>query len=90
MRGWDEVAERRPGFALLAGTWLFAGVLATFGSELTVFGLETQIFQIDYTAHPSLWILGPAIGIVLLGTVGTFATRRVVSSPPNLVLRELA
>ncbi len=68
----------------------FAGVLATFGSELTVFGLETQIFQIDYTAHPSLWMLGPAIGIVLIGTVGTFATRRVVSSPPNIVLRELA
>lgn len=67
----------------------FAGVLATFGSELTVFGLETQIFEIDYTAHPWLWLLGPAIGVVLIGTVGTFATRRVVNTPPSTVLREL-
>ena len=29
LRGWDEVTARRPGFALLAGTWLFIGVLAT-------------------------------------------------------------
>ncbi len=67
----------------------FAGVLATFGSELTVFGLETQIFEIDYTAHPWLWVVGPAIGILLIGSVGTFATRRVVNSPPTTVLREL-
>jgi putative ABC transport system permease protein len=40
--------------------------------------------------NPKLWVLGPLIGIVLIGAVGTFATRRVVDTPPANVLRELS
>ncbi len=69
---------------------LFAGVLATFGSELTVYGLQTQIFELDYSVHPILWVMGPIIGMVLIGTIGTAATRKVVRTPPSTVLRELA
>ena len=69
---------------------LFAGILATVGSEITVFMLETQIFELDYEVNPELWILGPVIGVILIGTAGTFATRRVVDTPPASVLRELA
>ncbi len=68
---------------------LFAGVLATLGSEITVFALETEIFELDYQVNPQLWILGPIVGILLIGSVGTFATRRVVDTPPASVLREL-
>lgn len=68
----------------------FAGVLATVGSEITVYMLETEIFELDYKVNPELWILGPIVGIVLIGAVGTFATRRVVDTPPASVLRELA
>lgn len=69
---------------------LFAGVLATIGSEVTVFLLETEIFELDYAMNPQLWILGPVVGIGLIGLVGTLATRRVVDTPPALVLRELS
>lgn len=69
---------------------LFAGVLATLGSEITVFTLETEIFELDYHVNPQLWVLGPIIGIVLIGVVGTLATRKVVNTPPASVLRELA
>jgi putative ABC transport system permease protein len=68
----------------------FAGILATIGSEITVFMLETEIFELDYEMNPKLWVLGPVIGIVLIGAVGTFATRRVVDTPPANVLRELS
>jgi putative ABC transport system permease protein len=68
----------------------FAGILATVGSEITVFMLETEIFELDYEMNPELWVLGPVVGIVLIGAVGTFATRRVVDTPPASVLRELA
>ena len=68
----------------------FAGILATVGSEITVFMLETEIFELDYEMNPKLWVLGPVIGIVLIGAVGTFATRRVVDTPPANVLRELS
>jgi putative ABC transport system permease protein len=69
---------------------LFAGILATFGTEITVFGLETQIFELEYSLHPWLWLLGPVIGMVLIGAVGTSATRRVVKTAPMAILRELA
>lgn len=68
----------------------FAGVLATLGSEVTVYALETQIFQLNYEINPELWVLGPLIGTVLIGTVGTIATLKVVNTPPTTVLRELA
>ncbi len=68
---------------------LFAGILATIGSEITVFLLETEIFELDYAFNPQLWVLGPVVGTVLIGLVGTLATRKVVDTPPALVLREL-
>lgn len=68
---------------------LFAGVLATLGAEITVYGLETEIFELEYHVNPELWILGPLVGTVLIGLVGTLATRKVVNTPPTTVLREL-
>ena len=67
----------------------FAGVLATLGSEITVYTLETQIFDLDYSINPQLWLLGPGTGILLIGSIGTLATRRVVDTPPASVLREV-
>lgn len=69
---------------------LFAGVLATIGSEITVFALETEVFQLDYELNPELWLLGPVVGVVLIGLAGVFATRKVVDTPPASVLRELS
>lgn len=68
----------------------FAGVLATIGSEITVYALETEIFQLNYEVNPEIWVLGPLIGMVLIGTVGTIATLKVVNTPPTDILRELA
>lgn len=69
---------------------LFAGILATIGSEVTVFMLETEIFELEYAVNPQLWVLGPVVGIVLIGAAGLLATRKVVETPPANVLRELA
>lgn len=68
----------------------FAGLLATLGSEITVYALETEIFELDYSVNPELWILGPLVGTLLIGTVGTIATLKVVNTPPTAVLRELS
>ena len=67
----------------------FAGVLATLGSEITVYALETQIFRLNYELNPELWVLGPLIGTVLIGSLGTIATLKIVNTPPTTVLREL-
>ena len=72
-----------------AALGLFAGLLATLGSEISVFMLETQVFELGYRPNAILWLLGPVVGTLLIGIVGTLATRKVVSTPPSTVLREL-
>ena len=69
---------------------LFAGLLATIGSEVTVFMLETRVFELEYAVNPHLWVLGPVVGMVLIGLAGILATRRLVETPPATVLREVA
>lgn len=69
---------------------LFAGILAAVGAEVTVLILQTQVFGLDATVHPWVWIGGPLLGMCLIGGIGTLFTRRVVNTPPGIVLRETA
>jgi putative ABC transport system permease protein len=71
-----------------AALGLFAGVLAAVGAEVTVFLLQEQVFELDGTIHPWVWAGGPALGVLLIGVIGTLSTRRVVDTPPAIVLRE--
>lgn len=67
----------------------FAGLLATIGAEVTVFALERNIFHLPYHATPQLWLIGPIVGTLLIGSIGTLATRKVVRVAPITVLRDL-
>lgn len=67
---------------------VFAGLLATFGSEITVYALETRIFDLEYELNPALWVIGPVTGMVLIGVVGVAATYKVLKTAPSTVLRE--
>ena len=73
-------------FAVLGA---FAGVVAVIGAEITVTVLRSQVFELGYELHPWLWLAGPAIGAVLIAAIGYLGTRKLVESPPVLVLREL-
>ena len=73
-------------FAVLGA---FAGIVAVIGAEITVFALQTRVFELEYQIHPWLWIAGPAVGMALIASVGYLGTRKLVRSPPLLVLREL-
>ncbi len=67
----------------------FAGLLATVAAELSVMILQTQVLDMSYTPHPLLWMIGPLVGVVIIGALGVLNCRQVVSSPPVAVLREL-
>ncbi len=73
-------------FAVLG---LFSGVLATVGAEIAVYILQTQVLAMDYTPHPVLWLVGPVVAVLMIGGLGVWNCRRVVSTPPLLVLREI-
>ncbi|MEH6570553.1 MAG: FtsX-like permease family protein, partial [Halioglobus sp.] len=68
---------------------LFAGLLATIAAEISVAILQTFVLDMTYAPTPMVWPLGIGVGIVMIGGLGVFSCRRVVSSPPLAVLREL-
>ena len=67
---------------------LFAGILAALGAEITLYILETQAFDLSYQINPLFWALGPLVGIVLIGVIGILATRRLVTTPPAMILND--
>jgi putative ABC transport system permease protein len=69
---------------------LFAGIVATVGAEVTVFILQTQVFELGGDVHPLLWAGGPLIGAMLITVVGVLGTRKLISAPPMTVLRGLS
>jgi putative ABC transport system permease protein len=68
---------------------MFAGLLATVAAELSVYILQSFVMDMTYTPSPWIWPLGVTAGAVIIGGLGVFSCRRVVSTPPVMVLREL-
>ena len=68
---------------------LFAGLLATIAAEISVAILQKFVLDMTYSPTPMVWPLGIGVGVVMIGGLGVFSCRRVVSSPPLAVLREL-
>lgn len=68
---------------------LFAGLLATVAAECSVFVLQTYVLDMQYAPSPWIWPLGVLAGMVLIGALGVYSCRSVVSTPPVAVLREL-
>jgi putative ABC transport system permease protein len=76
-------------FIEFATLGLFAGLLATVAAELSVYMLEEWVMDMRYRPTPALWPLGIGLGTVLIGCLGVFSCRRVVTSPPVVLLREI-
>ncbi len=76
-------------FIEFATMGLFAGLLATVAAELSVYILQEWVMDMRYSPSPRIWPLGIGLGMVLIGGLGVFSCRKVVSSPPVALLREL-
>ena len=76
-------------FIEFATMGLFAGLLATVAAELSVYMLQEHVMDMRYTPSPRIWPLGIGAGVLLIGGLGVFSCRKVVSSPPVALLREL-
>ena len=73
-------------FAILG---MFAGLVAVVGAELTVYALNSRVFELGTDLHPQLWVAGPLFGMIVIAAVGYLGTRKLVHSPPATVLREV-
>jgi len=72
-----------------AALGLCAGLLAVMGAELSVYVLQTQAMEMDYRPSPWLWPVGVGAGALAIAALGVWSCRKVVSTPPVAVLREL-
>jgi len=67
---------------------LIAGSLAALGATTAGYLLAEQVFSLEYTLDPLVWLTGLLTGALLVGVSGTMATRSVVTHPPVSTLRE--
>ena len=67
---------------------MLSGVLAAIGATLAGWLLAREVFDLEYTIDPWVWVIGLAAGAVIVGGAGTLAARSVVNHPPISTLRE--
>lgn len=66
-----------------------AGLLGALGAEVALAYFQTQMLNLDWTPHLLLWVTGPILGGLVIGTIGVVSTRRVIKVPPMVVLRSV-
>jgi putative ABC transport system permease protein len=71
-------------FALIG---VFAGVIAAAVASVGGFLLATRVLNMPYQPNPTLWLVGSALGALLVCVAGYLATRSVLSQPPLVTLR---
>jgi putative ABC transport system permease protein len=68
---------------------LLAGMMGALGAETSLYFLQTRTFNMSFSPHWELWLAGPILGILLVGSVGLFSSASVVRVPPLTVLRKM-
>ncbi|MEX2125895.1 MAG: FtsX-like permease family protein [Woeseia sp.] len=64
-----------------------AGLLASVGASILAAVIADQLFDLDYSFNPMLWIAGLGGGILLVCASGYIAARGAINAPPADVLR---
>lgn len=67
---------------------VLAGLLAAAGATTGGWVLATQLFNLEYQFDPMVWLVGVALGAVIVGGAGTLAARTAVNHPPIETLRQ--
>lgn len=68
--------------------WL-SGLMGVAGAEAVLYFLQSRVFDMAFTWHPVLWLVGPWIGMLIIAAVGMHSTKGVVRIPPLVILRGL-
>ena len=68
---------------------IVAGLIATIGAETSLYYLQEQVFEQEFSFHYWVWLAGPLLGMLIIAGLGITSTRRVVSISPLNVLRRV-
>ena len=84
-------ATRRTIFAAVAAEFLGLGILSGLTAVLAAMlfsgFLSTQIFELNYTPNPTIFISGFLVGVTSIAVAGMLAVRQAIYSPAILTLR---
>jgi len=86
-----------PGRLIVNSVWiefavlgLVAGVIAVIGAEILLLSLQVWVFEVPVQPHYAYWLTTPLVVALLVGALGAFSCRQVVTASPAQVLREAA
>lgn len=69
-----------------AALGLLAGVVASICAQALAWVLAAQVFDIPYGPRPLLWLAGAGGGAALVTVLGYLSLRKVLNTPPRIVL----
>jgi putative ABC transport system permease protein len=69
-----------------AALGLLAGLVAAAAAQATALILAREVFDLPYRFSPLLWIAGGAGGALLVVALGWWSLRKVLDTPPRVVL----
>lgn len=67
-----------------------AGLIASIGGEIILYFIQTQVFDLNPSWHPNLWLLGLSVGTVLITVLGLLRSREIITVPPLQSLRQVS
>ncbi len=65
---------------------LLAGLVAAAAAQIIAWVLAREIFELPYTWSPLLWMVGAVGGALLVVALGWWSLRKVLDTPPRVVL----
>ncbi len=65
---------------------LLAGLVAAAAAQIIAWVLARQVFELPYSWSPLLWLFGGVGGALLVVLLGWWSLRKVLDTPPRVVL----
>lgn len=68
---------------------LVAGFMAALANEVTLYFLQTQLFQMKVSFHYEYWAIAPLVGAAVVGVLGALSCWRLLSLNTTKLLRQM-
>ncbi|GAC25423.1 ABC-type transport system, permease component [Paraglaciecola mesophila KMM 241] len=68
---------------------LVAGLMAAFANEVSLFFLQSQVFEMEAMLHWEYWFIAPVVGAIVVGALGMVGCWRLLRLNTSHLLRQM-